>query len=538
MLDLPEHKKSLVMQGVTSIPTYKLPPELLCLIFQYCAPPETRSIAFSQVSRYWRRTALDCPQLWRTPLLKYPDLAAEMAVRAKGIPLRIRAHLGYYGPSNATYLDTLEDILKQSAVEYFELDISYGVSQLAAGRLLDLLVLRSNTTLRHLSLHSSEFMSLYEIATPIHMRFPNLHQLHFNRCIIDLPWHAEWYDSLVVLQIDFADGMREWNRRMTTEEVSGLLRRSRKLKRLSLGSTVNMGVRTDQSSPLHQFTEQICLPYLTSLELRDTPYHLLALFSLLEVPALTKLVVRMRDTVNLEKVADAHTALQFIVDKIVSAPNTTTAIESLKFQISLHNQIFKATCHSGRSSELQVSFYVLSDLVQDPQEIWMRVLNKFSLDKLDRFTIKVSQKSDIHLIRPLCDLLAAVPLITKAVFIKLAYIPFIESLASNYDSHFSAMDRLYIMSADLTAKNPVATDDQQTTGLQRLAMALRSLKTRGRPIAKVVLRDCTVDTPATDVFDMFDVEAEIVDEEVREHAHREMCQKCKGGIFCPHIFSL
>ena len=74
-------------------PIYRLPVEILCIIFSLVSRswgvPKLRT-NFSQVSRHWRSSALNAPELWTEIPLGYSQWAQEMLIRSKTLKLTIR----------------------------------------------------------------------------------------------------------------------------------------------------------------------------------------------------------------------------------------------------------------------------------------------------------------------------------------------------------------------------------------------------------------------------------------------------------------
>ena len=81
-------------------PIYRLPAEVLCIIFSFTEDlSRSRSpkswTNFSQVSQHWRSSALSAPELWTNIPVLYPRWAQEMLIRSKKAILTIRSDLTF-----------------------------------------------------------------------------------------------------------------------------------------------------------------------------------------------------------------------------------------------------------------------------------------------------------------------------------------------------------------------------------------------------------------------------------------------------------
>ena len=127
--DIARLKESIRARRNKLSPISRLPVEILCNIFSLIQDKDTFSsaqnpkswIKFSQVSQYWRLSALSAPELWAEIPLPYPRWAQEMLIRSKMAKLTIRS--GYaFSTSNPKTIETVRSCLyEMNRVEELEL---------------------------------------------------------------------------------------------------------------------------------------------------------------------------------------------------------------------------------------------------------------------------------------------------------------------------------------------------------------------------------------------------------------------------------
>ncbi len=523
-----ERQRGLLIHRNTLIPISRLPPEVLGLVFRLIAPgPENKCLAFSQVCHHWRELALNDPQLWRSPIMEIPELAAEMAERANGIPLDI------YASSSGTggiMLRRTTVLATDRAVGRLKLATSSGSPIQTVSVLTNWLALTSCDTLRYLDLQCDIDTEVAGIIGHPDSVFPLLRYLYLKHYVI--PWSAGCYSNLLALEITLQRRRGQGSHYMSIGATTNVLLRSPNLTKLVLTNVMFLGDTPGHPASLPELTAKVRLPNLTDMELQDTPYHLQCLFSSIETPKLSKLVVYIRTPDEQERIVEVQPLLRLIADNL--AQSTIRTFQSVKFQVSTRYHIVKATGHEAHSpnsqDELQLSLHVPRSSVTDILEVWTALSHRFSLDGLEKLMLRQSDPNDARLVRPLCSLVATNPTLKRLTVVSYAYIPFLECLMAEQTSHFRNIETLHVREANMTYAHPAIVNGQQMSGLRRLAKVLKSLKDKQRPISKANLHSCSVETPASEVFAKFGVVAQVFDEIIPGENTPESIMR-GGGIF-------
>lgn len=526
-----ERQRGLLIHRNTLLPISRLPPEIISLVFRLIAPgPENKCLAFSQVCHHWRELALNNPQLWRSPIMAVPDLAVEMAERANGVPLNIYASSTGTGGIMLQRATVLATVIRSSAVRRLMLVTSSGSPIQTMSVLTDELALTSCDTLRYLDLQCDMDTEVAGTIGHPDCVFPLLRYLRLKHYVI--PWSAGCYSNLLVLEITLKRRRGQGSHYMSIGFATNVLLRSPNLTKLVLTNVMYLGDTPDHPASLSELTAKVRLPNLTDMELHDTPYHLQCLFSSIETPNLSKLVVYVRTPDEQERVVKVQPLLRLIADNF--AQSTIRTFQSVKFQVSTRYHIVKATGHEAHSSnsqdELQLSLHVPRSSVADILEVWTALSHRFSLDGLEKLMLRHSDPNDARLVQPLCSLIATNPTLKRLTVVSYAYIPFLECLMADPTSHFRNIETLHVREANMTYTPPVIVNGQQMSGLRRLAKVLKSLKNDQRPISKVNLHSCSVETPASEVFAKFSVVAQVFDEIIPGENTPESIMR-GGGIF-------
>ena len=518
-------------------PSYidKLPPELLCAIFWYCAPtPENESIAFSQVSRLWREIALADRQLWCTPIIRFPKLAVKMIDRAGGMPLTIHDTI-----STRDIQPNLKEILRKHAVEdcriYFCANPGVTVERNVT-RLINRLLPRSRTTLKYLYLNypgTHGPRQITTLTTRSRSLFPNLrHMILWN---LLLPWKVMCCSNLRVLALSFGRGKTDEHlrARMTVGSLASLLQETPNIVRLYLGNAIWADENTPlgKDSLLHECTQNICLPYLVYMELMDTPYHLIVLLSSVdfEVSTLSELAVQTRHPSSPEQAANSQSLFHLVANKVAFVLHAIPAVQSIAFKTidgPPTLSTLELSCYSGSPhtpTRLQVSITTPLDLIRDSPKIWAETLDsRFSLETLEVLTIKTKEDLPVAHLPHLYDRLATSTSITKVVIRgHAAYLSFLACYATDLVIHFPAVECLCIKHVRLSTNYGVTGSNRPMTGAQYLAAIMLRLKVSRRPIPQVVFQRC--------FYNIQDIQ-EFVDFGLTEHVTFQVTKMAKKNI--------
>ncbi|KAI0812589.1 hypothetical protein BC629DRAFT_1720536 [Irpex lacteus] len=492
-----EHHRALNAHRNSLVPISTLPPEVLCSIFRLCAPTPgngTPNLAFCQVCRQWRTLALDDPQLWRTPILSRPQLGLEMVARAKGLPLTIELDIQDIACPpvlKSALLKPLRTTFEANAVVHCHLiRLPSDLSSLL-DPLIDLLALRSGETLRTLDLRFRDCPNAMlggRAATP-EVIFSDLRELRLTRCL--WPLSAACYFNLSVLEI------REPPSTIDLDTALNIVRESPNLTTLAFIDALF------ELLPILQSPHKLTLSLLKQLTLQtnDEPSTLLLFLSALDLPSLSDLRVKI-DRLRYQQpveAADFIAILRCITNKITGP--LINALDTLSYCITTQSLDIGATCpinHPGSSERLSflVSVYPYRKLhavptIEHHHEVLSQLPTIMSLEKLERFTMKLTSGHMAGDLPTLCDLLLVMPAVKEIHTVGDGLLILSETLTADHITKLHSLERLRIMDADLGSRWFV-NGETILSGMRRLSQNILGIVAGSGRHIEVVLDNCVV----------------------------------------------
>jgi len=291
---------------------FRLPPELLSFIFNFLACAHAprdfeRWVRVTHVCSYWRRVALDYPNLWTRISLHSPSWALEMLARSKTAPITVEAAevVGdRQSPMNIALLDILKCLPRIRELSLVQPESRSGSdSDVVDAPFLEQVVARLDAPAPLLeSLKITYSHSNYAVPPILSCGSPRLRHLELSRTSI--PWWPTIVGGLVSLRITAPP----ISLRIPIPVLTSILARMPNLEEAHLSWVI-----APPRPGLVWGDEPDSLPCISQLYLEDELAHCMAFFNNVTVPPTAVL-----QTLCIPHVADERPHISFSLEILIT----------------------------------------------------------------------------------------------------------------------------------------------------------------------------------------------------------------------------